>query len=339
MKSQYIGQDHIGAAFSGGYTDRVPVTFLASSFFGGKLAGLNIQEMAGDTDKNAEAILKCYDMFRPDYLIITSVGDPQWTGGGTHTAGRRFADKSALAQMRPPDPTKRGKAVSYQMEVCEKVLREVNDAPVGAGFFGPWSAAMAMRGDEQVLYDTMDDPDFVHDLMRFATALSRRGLDAMSEMGVKLWMFEPSASCSVVSPRIYGNFIKPYHEEIVSYFKEKGKAITVHMCGYLDPIMEDVVATGVDAISIDGPSSLGKLVKVTEKKAVIIGNVETSLFVEGTKEQIERAVKDCIDIAAEGSAYILASGCEIPINASVENVKCFLEAAHKYGRHRRSPSS
>lgn len=338
MKSQYTARNHVQAAFSRAFTDRVPVTFLASSFFGGKLTGFDIEEMAGDTDKNAKSILKCYEVFRPDYLIITSVGDPQWMGGGARTE-RRFADKSALAQMRPPDPTKRGRAVSYQMEVCEKVLREVNDVPVGAGFFGPWSAAMEMRGDEALLYDTMDDPKFVHDLMRFATALSRRGLDAVSEMGVQLWMFEPSASCSVVSPRIYRDFIKPYHEEITNHFKEKGKAITLHMCGYLDPIMEDVVATGVDAISIDGPSSLRKLVQVTKKRVLIIGNVETSLFVEGTREQIERAVKDCVEIAAEGSAYILASGCEIPVNASIENVKCFLEAAHKYGRYQKSSSS
>lgn len=336
MKSQYTAKDHVEAAFGGGFTDRVPVTFLASSFFGGKLAGFSIEEMAGDTGKNAEAILKCYDMFRPDYLIITSVGDPYSIGVGARTEGRRFADKSVLAQMRSPDPTKRGKAVSYQMEVCEKVLREVDDVPIGAGFFGPWSAAMEMRGDEQVLYDTMDDPEFVHDLMRFATALSRRGLDAMSEMGIQLWMFEPSASCSVVSPRIYRDFIKPYHEEIISYFEEQGKAITVHICGYLDPIMEDVVATGVGAISIDGPSSLEKLVQVTDKRVVIIGNVETSLFAEGTKEQIERAVEDCIEVAAKGSAYILASGCEIPVNASVENVKYFLEAAHKYGRYQKA---
>jgi uroporphyrinogen decarboxylase len=339
MKRQYTAKDHIAAAFRGEYTDRVPVTFLTSSFFGGKLAGFSIEEMAGDTDKNAEAILRCYDRFRPDYLIITSVGDPQSMVGSARTLERRFADKSTLAQMRPPDPTKRGKAVSYQMEVCEKVLREVDDAPVGAGFFGPWSAAMEMRGDEQVLYDTMDDPQFVHDLMRFATALSTRGLDAINEMAVELWMFEPSASCSVVSPRIYRDFIKPYHEEIVSHFRDQGKAITVHICGYLDPIMEDVVATGVGAVSIDGPSSLEKLVQVTEKKAVIIGNVETSLFVEGTKEQIEESVRNCVEIAAKGSAYILASGCEIPINASAENVKYFLEAAHKYGRYWESSSS
>lgn len=235
--------------------------------------------------------------------------------------------------MRPPDPTKRSQVVLHMMEVCQKVLSEVNDTPVGSGFFGPWSAAMTMRGDEQLLLDTGDDPKFVHDLMQFTTALTRRALDGMSEIGVALWMFEPSASCSLVSPRIYRLFIKPYHEELVNYFKGRGKGISLHMCGYLDPIMEDVVTTGVEAISLDAPSSLKKMVEVSQKRVVVIGNVETSLFVEGTKEQIEKAVKDCIAVGAEGSAYILASGCEVPDNARLENVQHFLDLAGQYGRY------
>ena len=333
--AQYTGKGRIEAAFRRQYADRVPVTFLASSSFGARLAGFGSEEIAMDAAKNAEAILRSYEMSRPDYIIVSSAGTPRSAGDArARREMRRFlADKSTLAQMRPPDPTKRSAAIVHQIEVCEKVISAVQDTPVGAGFLGPWSTAMAYRGDEELLYDTTDDPNFVHELMRFTTALSLRAQKSMSEIGVELWMFEPSASCSLVSPRIYRGFIKPYHEEIVKYFSGQGRRITLHMCGYIDPIMEDVVSTGIQAVSIDGPSSLKKMVEVSQKRVVLIGNVETRLFVDGTKEQIEQAVRDCIETAAQGSAYILASGCEIPQNALIENVRYLLDCAHQYGRY------
>ena len=75
------------------------------------------------------------------------------------------------------------------------------------------------------------------------------------------------------------------------------------------------------------------MVDASRKKVAIIGNVPTELFIEGTKEQIEEAVKNCIDIAAKESGYVLCSGCSIPFNAPVENVNWFIEAAHKFGSY------
>ena len=107
----------------------------------------------------------------------------------------------------------------------------------------------------------------------------------------------------------------------------------MHICGYIDPIMEDVISTGVTAISIDEASSLKKMVEVAKGKAEVIGNVPTSLFLDGTKEDMEKAVKNCIEVAAKGSGYILASGCEIPDISPIENVRNFFEAGYKYGRY------
>jgi len=67
---------------------------------------------------------------------------------------------------------------------------------------------------------------------------------------------------------------------------------------------------------------------------VIEGNFPGELYVEGTKEQIEEKVKESVETAAErnGYRYILCSGCQVPDNAPLENVKYFLEAGQRYGR-------
>jgi len=97
--------------------------------------------------------------------------------------------------------------------------------------------------------------------------------------------------------------------------------------------MEDVVSTGVSAISIDEGSSLQKMIEIAKGKAVVIGNVPVGLFRDGTREQMEAAVKRCTDIAAKDSGYVLASGCEIPGESPVEKVRSFFEAGAKYGSY------
>ena len=58
--------------------------------------------------------------------------------------------------------------------------------------------------------------------------------------------------------------------------------------------MQDMVATAADAISINGPSSLKRLVNISQGRVVAVGNAPTELFVEGTKEQLESVARDCI---------------------------------------------
>ena len=68
---------------------------------------------------------------------------------------------------------------------------------------------------------------------------------------------------------------------------------------------------GIGALSLDSPSSLKRMVEISRKKIVLVGNVAITLFVSGTKEEMEATVKECISVAGTGGAYIISSGCEL----------------------------
>ena len=108
--------------------------------------------------------------------------------------------------------------------------------------------------------------------------------------------------------------------------------IGLHICGLVDPIMKDIVNLGIDWVELDGPSSLKKMVEESQGKVIIRGNIGAEIFSEGTKEQIEEAVKECIEIGAGTYAYVLSTGCQIPLNTPLENVNYFMKAAEKYGK-------
>jgi len=77
-----------------------------------------------------------------------------------------------------------------------------------------------------------------------------------------------------------------------------------------------------DAICV--PSRCSMMTGLYPRTLGCLGNSDRS-------RPMEQAVKNCIEVAARGSAFILSTGCEVPFVATPENVRCFMEAAEKHG--------
>jgi len=323
------------------YTDRVPTTILIGQYCS-KMSRYTVREILTDARKGAEAHLAFYDRFQPDSLIIyndlylelEAIGCelefPE--DGPSHPKTVFLDDKSKLAGLKVPDPKKDGR-LPYFMELCERVSDKVKKtATIGLGHAGPWNLAMHLRGVEQLMLETYDDPEFVHEIMRFTTEVARRVGDTLIEVGLVPSLSEATASCSLISPQIYRLFIKPYHKELCDYFRSKKVPVSLHICGYIDPVMEDILDTGIDILSMDSPSSLKKMVECSNGRVIIIGNVPTSLFATGSRDEMEKAIRDCIDTAAEGSGFILSSGCEIPPDSTEDRIDYYFKYGRRYGR-------
>jgi uroporphyrinogen decarboxylase len=306
--------------------------------------GYSFREFLTEAGKLAESQIRSYEIYKPDVVVVMADLNMEAEAAGNELIFPEDAicqikkyvleDKGKLARLNLPDPATDGR-LPYYLEACEKVSAAIKESAVGGVIVGPWAIAVTMRGAERLLMDTVDDPAFVHDLMRFATDLAKRFGEAVTAAKVGLSYSEAPASCSLISPEIYQEFIKPYHTEMVTHFNQRKTGITLHVCGYIDPIIKDLLETGCPAFSIDAPTSLEKVVQEVEGKAVIIGNVATDLYVRGTLEQMEADIRRCIDTAADKSGFILASGCEVPSNAKVELVQHFCDYARDYGRYDR----
>ena len=146
----------------------------------------------------------------------------------------------------------------------------------------------------------------------------------------------------LVGPDTYREFIKPYHKELVDYFKARKVGTTVHICGTTHQIHEDLVDVGFVAITIDLDQQadpklyvdqLDRLITLgNQKNVVAIGNVDVTIFERATKAEIEAEVRRCIDTAGTRSRFVLSTSCELPPRANPDCVKWFMEAAREYGR-------
>jgi uroporphyrinogen decarboxylase len=340
--SFYTGKDRIRAALKREHADRVPITI----FFGhypARLCGLKVREFCMNPDKSVEAQIAAYEKFQPDlfpicgdaFLEAEVLGNvieyPEDAPG--HSVKRALQNKGDLAKLKIPDPERDGRMPNL-LYVAEKIRKGVKDAAVGRWMTGPWNIAVNIRGDETLLFDCADDPAYVHELMKFTTEVCKSYAVAIRKRGVGVGISEAACSLNLISPKIYREFVKPYHIQLIDYLKTQNIRPTIHICGYIDPIMEDVVETDPAFLSIDTQSSLKKLREVSKGKVGVVGKVDTNLFIYATKKEMETAVENCIEEAGKESGFILAPGCDIPFNSKVENIGNYFEAGQKYGQYK-----
>ena len=344
----YTGRQRVSAAFKKAFTDkeiqidRIPAYPIMGQC-NAQLVGATIREFLLDPKIFVKAQVAAYERYKPDIIVMQGdlLMEPEAMGNELKfpengmCISTKFAleDKGKLSSLQLLDPTKDGRMPIY-LEAIAEAKKTITDSIVSGVLAGPWTIGIGLRGASELIRDAMKDPDYIHELMRFCTQMSIRFGEALYPLKVGLSYSEAPASCSLISPKMYRTFISPYHKQIMDHFKENKVGVGLHICGYTDPILEDMVSTGVTNISIDAPTNLTKAVEVARGKAVVIGNVNTNLFFLSTKDEMEKAVKDCIDIAATNSGFILASGCEVPGIAPPEKIQWFMESANEYGREK-----
>lgn len=342
----YTGRQRVGAAFKKTFTDKeVKVDRIPAYPFTGQcnaqLIGASIREFLLDPKVFVKAQVAAYERYQPDILLmqwdllteVEALGNELKFPEDSLCISRKMAleDKGKLSTLQLPDPTKDARMPAY-LEALNETKKIITDSPVSPIISGPWAIAIGLRGATELIRDALKDPDYVHELMRFCTQVSMSYGEALVSLNMGPNYSDAPASCSLISPKMYREFVFPYHKQIVNHFKEKKVAVGLHICGYTDPILEDMVNTGVTNISIDAPTDLAKAVEATRGKAVLIGNVNTDLFFSGTRDKMKMAMKDCIDTCPGDSGYILASGCEVPGVAPPEKIAWFMELANELGR-------
>jgi uroporphyrinogen-III decarboxylase len=132
--------------------------------------------------------------------------------------------------------------------------------------------------------DLKRDEGFVKKLLEFALKYCIDSGDAQIEAGVDAMFIEdPSASPNVISPETFRKIVLPFERRLV---KSLGKKVPVvfHICGDTSPILEDMIGTGADCISVDECMDIEEV----HKKTPVWGNVAPKLLVKEKPEKIRR---------------------------------------------------
>jgi len=201
-----------------------------------------------------------------------------------------------------------------------------------------WS--VFLNGFDNLLMNFLLQPEFVHKLMDMVLNVSipiarnaiRAGADVIALADDYAGNFRP-----FFSEAVFREFVLPRLQRMVDAIHEEGGKVVKHSDGNLWPILDPIIRTGVDAIHPLEPIAgmdIGEVKQRYGKEVCLIGNIDCShVLSEGSEEEVESAVRDCIRKASPGGGHIISSSNSIHSSVKPENYRRMIEATKKYGKY------
>ncbi|NLY18804.1 MAG: hypothetical protein GX045_07620 [Clostridiaceae bacterium] len=201
---------------------------------------------------------------------------------------------------------------------------------------GCWQDAACLFGIENLIYETFDDPEWVHE---FLGILRDKKLNYVKSLkGARYDILElggGDASSTVISPAIFNEFVAPYDSVLIAAAHEAGQKIVYHTCGGMMTILEDIAAMKPDAVETFTPPGMGGDASLKEAKRRIgdkvcmIGGFDQFHFLQNcTPEETRAEVRRCFEEAGENGGYILSPSDHF-FDADVKLIKAMADEAKK----------
>ena len=165
-----------------------------------------------------------------------------------------------------------------------------------------------------MILETYDDPAWVHELLTILQA--RKKIFTQSLAGAQYDLLElggGAASSTVISPKLFDQFVAPYDKELIDLAHLAGQRIVYHTCGGMMPILERVADMGPDAMETFTPANMGGDVdlaaakrRIGERVCMIGGFDQFHYFTGCTPAETRAEVRRCFETAGAGGGFILS---------------------------------
>ena len=207
-----------------------------------------------------------------------------------------------------------------------------------------WS--VFLNGFENLLENFLLEPELAHavmdTVMEVSIPMARNAIRAGADAIVIADDYAGN-DAPFFSVKVFKEFILPRLQRMVDAIHEEGGIAVKHSDGNLWPLLDLIVDTGVDAINPLEPVAgmdIGEVKRRYGKRVCLIGNIDCGqLLPHGTQEDVEAAVRQCIQQAAPGGGHIIASSNSIHSSVKPENYVAMVNAARKYGAYPIAPAS
>jgi uroporphyrinogen decarboxylase len=338
--------DRIRSAIELEKCDRVPV-MPQITYACAKLIKVNFLEAMTDPNKMAKALVAGYREIGYDgvyagwessfNLMAEAMGCrmriPE--DGVPSIEDNIVKEASDIDKVKIPDPRKDGR-LPIHLQATKIIKKAVDEkAPIFSYVPGPLTLSGILRKTDALMMDLIKNTKLVHALNKLSLEASKDYALAKIESGADIIVAgDPTASTTMISPKMFGEFALPYLKELFTCISKAGAVPSLHICGQTTPILEKMVETGAKILELDYQVELKEAKNRIGSKVCIQGNVNpTGALLHGSTADVLAESKRCIGAAAAGGGYILSTGCEVPYEAKLENVKALVKAAKEYGRY------
>ncbi len=208
-----------------------------------------------------------------------------------------------------------------------KILKDTlgDGAAVIGGIVGPFSIAGNIVDVTELLVACMKEPDSMTPYLEVAEQAGTMLGKALIAAGADVICIEDMlASLDLISPTIFRNIAWPWEKKQIQQLQEVPTIL--HICGKVDPVIVDLVNTGVSALSLDIKVDI-RAAKATlarvGKKVRLIGGIDCiRTLLQKRPEDVENEALNALDDGYD----IIAPCCSIPPATPTENLLAMVRA-------------
>ncbi|KYH42789.1 MAG: Uroporphyrinogen decarboxylase (URO-D) [Candidatus Bathyarchaeota archaeon B63] len=260
----------------------------------------------------------------------------RYKNGISWYVGPGLDDPEQIWELEPPDPNAPG-----IMDEPKLLVERFKGRRAVAGIIpGPKMPYLA-RGIDGYNIDLFRRPSLARRLMEMATDYNTELGKRLIEVGVDFIVMTGDVAYRrgpLVSIKHFREVFVPAIRDPARTFHRFGVPMVKHTDGYIEPIIEDLVKTGINGLHSIEPAAGMNIRSVKERfgsKICLWGGVDLSYTLSlGTREEVIKEVRDRISSAAPGGGYILSSSNSFSTAVKFENFKAMVEAGKAYGRYR-----
>jgi uroporphyrinogen decarboxylase len=210
---------------------------------------------------------------------------------------------------------------------------------MGSLFSGLWESASQSMGLTAFSVILRRNPDFVRRMVKYYEEIYMATIHATADAGMPAFVYSDDMGHKTgpqMPPRVLEEFFGPSLRRITEEAHKRGIKIIIHSCGNVNLLLDLFADWGFDGVHSLEPTAgidLAAVKKRLGKRMCIFGNMDIShVLSQGTREEVEAAVKSMLQAAALDGGFIMAM-TNSHNEVKVENTRWMIEYTHRYGTY------
>jgi uroporphyrinogen decarboxylase len=307
---------------------------------GGKLAGVDAEVYLKSSKNIVDGISNAVELYKPDGIPVAF--DLQieaeilgcklvWSKENPPAVvSHPLSEGVALSSLRLPG--KNDGRIPVVLEAATALQKKYLRLALYGLITGPFTLALHLLGTD-IFMKLFEDPDYMHGVMDFCAEVGIQYSEMLLEAGCDvIAVVDPMTS--QIDPVSFETFVSPYARRIFDFVRLKQKYSSFFGCGHAQQNIEVMCGCGPDNISIDENIPLDYVKDIALTKGISFGgNLKlTSVLLLGNELDSKKEAVNCLDLGGN-KGFILAPGCDLPMDTPVENLQAVTEVVHdEYAR-------
>jgi len=328
------GREIIRKAFRLESLPRIPwVPFVG--IHGGNLIGVTAEEYLKSSDNIVSGIDRAIELYNPDGIPV--IFDLQieaealgckmaWSNQNPPAViSHPLTGEKTLNDLKIPGPD--DGRIGIVLEAARRIRLKHPEQSLYGLITGPFTLALHLLGTD-IFLRMFEDEKGIKELMDFTKGVGIAMSDYFLKAGCDvIAVVDPMTS--QIGPEQFRQFITDPVADIFGFIKRNGGLSSFFVCGYAQQNIEVMCECKPDNISIDENIPLDWVRDICLDRHISFGgNLKlTVVLLMGSPEDCQKHALECMELGGT-RGYILAPGCDLPLNTPVDNLKAITTLVH-----------